>query len=226
MGQAIGGVLPLAIGVALSPIPIIAVVLMLATPRGKVCGPAFLAGWLIGLAVVGTIVLLVAGGAGATGSDGAPKTWVSVLKLVLGLLLLLVGFRQWRGRPQGDTEPTLPKWMEQIDAFTPIKAAGLAAALAGVNPKNLILTVAAAAAISQAGISSGDQAIVMAIFIIIATLGPGIPLGIYYALGDSSQKVLAELRGWMVQNNAAIMSVLIIVIAAKLVGDSISGFAS
>jgi hypothetical protein len=141
-------------------------------------------------------------------------------------LLLLVGFRQWRGRPQGDTEPTLPKWMEQIDTFTPIKAAGLAAALAGVNPKNLIFTVGAAAAISQAGISSGDQAVALAVFIAIATLGPGIPLGIYYALGDRSQKVLAELRGWMVQNNAAIMSVLILVIAAKLVGDAISGFAS
>jgi threonine/homoserine/homoserine lactone efflux protein len=226
VGQAIGGILPLAIGVALSPIPIIAVVLMLATPRGRVCGPAFVVGWLIGLAVVGTIVLLVAGSAGATSSDGEPETWVSVLKLVLGLLLLLVGFRQWRGRPQGDTEPALPKWMEQIDTFTPIKAAGLAAALSGVNPKNLIFTVGAAAAISQAGISSGDQAIVMAIFIAIATLGPGIPLGIYYALGDRSGKVLAELRGWMVQNNAAIMSVLILVIAAKLVGDAISGFAS
>jgi threonine/homoserine/homoserine lactone efflux protein len=226
MGQAIGGILPLAVGVALSPIPIIAVVLMLATPRGKVCGPAFVAGWLIGLAVVGTIVLLVADGAGATSSDGEPETWVSVLKLVLGLLLLLVGFRQWRSRPQGDTEATLPKWMEQIDTFTPIKSAGLAAALSGVNPKNLIFTVGAAAAISQAGISSGDQAVVMAIFIAVATLGPGIPLGIYYALGDRSQKVLAELRGWMVQNNAAIMSVLILVIAAKLTGDAISGFAS
>jgi threonine/homoserine/homoserine lactone efflux protein len=225
MGQAIGGILPLAIGVALSPIPIIAVVLMLATPRGKVCGPAFVVGWLIGLAVVGTIVLLVAGDAGAS-SGGEPKTWVSVLKLVLGLLLLFIGFRQWRGRPQGDAEPALPKWMEKIDTFTPVRAAGLAAVLAGVNPKNLIFTVGAAAAISQAGISSADQAVSLAIFIAIATLGPGIPVGIYYALGDRSQKVLAELRGWMVQNNAAIMSVLILVIAAKLIGDSISGFAS
>jgi hypothetical protein len=225
MGQAIGSILPLAIGVALSPIPIIAVLLMLATPRGKVCGPAFVVGWLIGLAVVGAIVLLVAGGAGAS-RGGGPKTWVSVLKLALGLLLLLVGFRQWRGRPRGDTEPALPKWMEQIDTFTPVRAAGLAAALAGVNPKNLILTVGAAAAISQAGISSPDQAVVLAIFIAVATLGPGIPLGIYYALGDRSQKVLEELRGWMVQNNAAIMSVLILVIAAKLIGDAITGFAS
>ena len=61
MGQAIGGSLPLAIGIAISPIPIIAVVLMLATPRARANGPAFLAGWLFGLGIVGAIVLALAG---------------------------------------------------------------------------------------------------------------------------------------------------------------------
>ncbi len=61
MGQAIGGSLPLAIGIAISPIPIIAVVLMLTTPRAKINGPAFLLGWLLGLGIVGTIVLTIAG---------------------------------------------------------------------------------------------------------------------------------------------------------------------
>ena len=49
MGQAIGGSLPLAIGVALSPVAIIAVVLMLTTEKARVNGPAFVLGWLIGL---------------------------------------------------------------------------------------------------------------------------------------------------------------------------------
>jgi threonine/homoserine/homoserine lactone efflux protein len=225
MGQAIGNVLPLAIVVALSPIPIVAVVLVLATPRGRVNGPAFVIGWLVGLAIVGTIVLLVVGAVGAS-SAGQPKTWVSVLKLVLGLGLLLLAARQWRGRPRGDAEPPLPKWMREIDALTPVKSAELAVLLAGPNPKNLILTVSAAAEIAEAGISAGKQAIVLAIFIVIATLGPGIPLGIYYALGDRSQKVLDELRGWMVHNNQAIMSVLCLVIGAKLIGDAIGGFTS
>ena len=62
MGQAIGGTLPLAVGITLSPFPIIAVVLMLTTPRARRNGPAFVTGWLIGLAVVGAIVLAFAGG--------------------------------------------------------------------------------------------------------------------------------------------------------------------
>src|SRR5712691_6257046 len=66
MGQAIGGSLPLAIGIAISPIPIIAVVLMLTTPRAKANGLAFLAGWLLGLGIVGAIVLAIAGPSGAS----------------------------------------------------------------------------------------------------------------------------------------------------------------
>jgi hypothetical protein len=116
--------------------------------------------------------------------------------------------------------------MKTIDTFTPVRAAGVAAALAGPNPKNLLLTIAAGAAIAQAGISAGDQVIVFAIFAGIATLGPGIPLGIYYALGERSGKVLGDLRGWMVDNNQAIISVLCLVIAAKLIGDAIAGFTS
>ena len=83
MADAIGQVLAFGLGVALSPIPIIAVVLMLGTPRARVNGPAFVLGWIVGLALVGTIVLVVAGGAGATEGED-PATWVSVLMLVLG----------------------------------------------------------------------------------------------------------------------------------------------
>ena len=101
MGQAIGQVLSFGVGVAISPVPIIAVVLMLATPKGRVNGPAFLLGWVAGLAVLGTIVLLVASGASAS-KQGTPATWVSILKIVLGALLWLLAVRQWRGRPHGD----------------------------------------------------------------------------------------------------------------------------
>ncbi|HTA14000.1 MAG TPA: GAP family protein, partial [Solirubrobacteraceae bacterium] len=101
MGQAIGQALSFGVGVALSPVPIIAVVLMLATPHGRVNGPAFIAGWVFGLAAAGTILLLGASGAEAS-SSGAPAEWVSIVKIVLGAVLLGLAARQWRGRPRGD----------------------------------------------------------------------------------------------------------------------------
>ena len=86
MGEAIGQILAPAVGVALSPVPIIAVILMLVTPRARANGPAFVVGWLAGLAVVGVIVLSVAGPSDAS-EDGAPATWVSILKIVLAALV-------------------------------------------------------------------------------------------------------------------------------------------
>ena len=224
MADAIGQVLSLGVGVSLSPVPIIAVVLMLGTPRARSNGPAFVLGWVLGLALVGAIVLAVAGGAGAD-DGGEPATWVGWLKLVLGALLLLVAVKQWRGRPRAGEDAPLPKWMRTIDQFTPARSCGIAAALAGINPKNLLLTAAAAAAIAQAGLETGEEAVTLGVFIVIGTLGPAAPVAVYFAFGDRATKPLDELKTWMGANNGAIMAVLCLVIGAKLIGDGISGLA-
>ena len=224
MGQAIGQVLSFGVGVALSPVPIIAVVLMLASPTGRGNGLAFLAGWVLGIAVLGTFVLLVASGASAS-KHGTPATWVSILKLVLGALLLLLAVRQWRGRPRGDGQPELPAWMQKIDTFTAVRSAGIGVALAAVNPKNLLLVVGAAAAIAQTGASTGSQAIALLVFIILATLGVGAPVGIYYLTGERATRILGELHDWMARENSTIMAVICLIIGAKLIGDAVSALA-
>jgi Sap, sulfolipid-1-addressing protein len=221
MGEAIGQSLPLAIGVALSPVPIIAVVLMLTTPRARSNGPAFVVGWLVGLGVVGAIVLALAGPSDASES-GQPATWVSWLQLLLGVLLLLVAARQFRGRPREGQEAPLPKWMGAIDRFTLGQALGGGAALAAANPKNLLLAVGAAAAIAQTGIPGSQQAIAYAVFAVIGTLGVGAPVGIYLAMGKRSAQLLGGLKDWMGHNNAVIMAVLCLVIGVKLIGDALS----
>jgi threonine/homoserine/homoserine lactone efflux protein len=226
MGEAIGQVLPFAVGVGLSPIPIIAVVLLLSTPRARVNGPAFLVGWLVGLAAVGTVVFLITGAVDATDDSGAPATWESVLKLVLGLLLLLLAVKQWRGRPHGDEPATEPKWMGAVDSFTPAKTAGAGVVLSAANPKNLVLAIGAAAAIAELDVSVGDEIVAYAVFALIGTIGVAAPVFIYFALGERAATILEGLHRWMGRNNAVIMSVLFLVIGAKLVGDAISGFSS
>jgi threonine/homoserine/homoserine lactone efflux protein len=222
VGEAIGAVLPLAVGVSLSPIPIVAVVLMLATPRGRANGIAFVLGWIVGLAAAGTLILLVSGGAGA--SDGqAPATWVDVVKLVLGVALVVLAVVQWRRRPRGADDAALPAWMTTIDRFTPLKSGGFGVALSAVNPKNLLITVGAAAAIAQTGTSTGGQAAALAVFVVLATVGPAVPLAIDVGMGQRSQHVLTSLRTWMATHNTAIMCVLLLVIGLKLLGDGISG---
>src|ERR1700761_7006888 len=191
--------------------------------RARLNGPGFVLGWLAGLAALGAIVLAVAGPA-STSDDGHPATWASVLKLVLGLLLIGVAVRQWRGRPKPGQEVEAPKWMGSIERFSPAKATGAGAVLSAVNPKTTLLAVGAATGIAQAGIGTADQAVAYAVFAVVATLGVAAPVVLYFVLGERSRQILTGLRDWMGQHNAAIMAVLCLVIGAKLIGDAISGF--
>ena len=220
MREAVGQVLPLAVAVAISPLPIVAVVLMLVTPRARTNGPAFIVGWIAGLAVLGALLLAIVSGGDA---DNEPAAWVSVVELVLGVALLLLAVQQWRGRPRGGEEPPVPKWMGTLDGFTAVKSLAAGAVLSSVNPKNLILAVAAAAEISQTAISGGEQAAAWGVFVLIATIGVAVPVVIYFALGDRAGRTLGSLKSWLARNNRVIMAVLLLVIGAKLIGDGIGG---
>jgi hypothetical protein len=225
MGDAIGQSLVFAIGIGLSPFSIVAIVLILATPRARANGIAFVAGWVVGLAAVGTVVLALIGDDAAPDSGG-PAHWVSGLKLALGLLLLAFGVRAWLERPRAGAEAELPAWMRSLDTFTPAKAAGVGLLLSAANPKNLVLAVAGAATIAQAGLSVGQEAGALAVFVAVGTLGAAVPLVLYLALGERSGAILGELKDWMARNNATIMAVLALIIGVKLIGDAVSGFAS
>ena len=223
MGDAIGQVLPFAVGVAISPVPIIAVILMLVTEHARVNGPAFIVGWIVGLSIIGVIVI---GLAGAGGDSSGPPTWLLWLQAVLGVLLLVVAGRQYRARPQdGDVAPT-PKWMGAIDSFTPAKALGAGVLLSALNPKNLLLAVGAAATIEQTGASTGDEAVAYLVFALIASIGVATPVVLFFVLGDRAPALLDRMKTWMAQNNAVIMAVLCAVIGVKLIGQALSGLTS
>lgn len=223
MGEALGNVLLLAVAIAIFPVPIIAVVLLVGSDRGGTKGVAFVLAWCVGLAAVGAIVLLVAGGLDAS-DDGEPATWANVLLLGLGLFLLVYAAKQWRGRPGADQEPPTPGWMRTLEDFTPLKACFAGFALTALNPKNVLLTAAAATEIAEVGLSAARQAGVLAVFVLIASLGVLTPVAASIALGERSREPLARLREWMARNNGVIMAVLFLLIGAKLVGDAISGF--
>jgi hypothetical protein len=221
MGAAIGDILGLAAGVAVSPLPIVAMILVLATPRGRANGILFGAGWLAGLAVLGAVVLALAGPADAS-EGGEPAAWTGWLKLLLGVLALGLAARQWRGRPAPGAEPEMPGWMASIDRLKPGGALGLGAVLSSVNPKNGGLTIAAAATIAGAGLAGGEQAIVLASFVLIGSIGVLAPLGLYLVAGEGAARTLESWKTWATTHNAAVMAVLFLIFGFKLVGDGIA----
>jgi hypothetical protein len=224
MGHAVRDVLGEAAAVAVSPIAIVALILILATPRGRLNGPLFTLGWLLGLAGLGAIMLAIGGPGGASAHH--PATWVGGLRLALGVLLILFGARQWHRRPKDPSQAQLPKWMAAIDGFTPLKILGLGLALSAANAKNAPLTIAVGASISSAGIAVPQQIATLAIFVIIASLGVLAPLAVYLSMGERAKHVLGNWRDWAARHNTALMAVLFFVLGLKLLGDGISILAS
>ncbi|QWT25257.1 GAP family protein [Subtercola sp. PAMC28395] len=223
MNSVIGDILPLAFGIAISPIPVIAAILMLLSPRAKGTSLGFLAGWILGIVVTTTIFTLVSTLLPPAGSDGS-KPINGTIKIVLGLVLLLLSIRQWRSRPKAGVEPVLPKWMSAIATMTPAKALGLGFLLSAVNPKNLLMAITAGLAIGGSSLSGGQSALAIAVFTVIAALTVAIPVIAYLAASEKMAGPLESLRDWLVHNNAAVMSVLLLVIGVVVIGKGLANF--
>jgi threonine/homoserine/homoserine lactone efflux protein len=221
--DAIGAVLPSAVAVALSPFPVIAVILVLGSPRARTSGPTFALGWVVGLSVLSVVVLLVVAGAGADQPDSVAASGVGWLQVVLGLLLLALAVHEWRTRPRAGDEVVMPGWMTSVDGAGPGRALGLGLGLAAGNPKNIALTTAATASVASTGLDGADTVAVVALFVL---LGSATVIGavLYFLVrGDRAAAGLASAKAFMTANNAVIMMVILLIFGAKLLGDGLAG---
>lgn len=223
MTAVIGDILPLALGVAISPIPIIAAILMLLSPKAKGTSVGFLVGWVLGIIVAVTVFSLLSSIIPEQDPD-ASKPVSGVIKLVLGALLLLLAARQWRSRPKAGEEPALPKWMAAIDEMNAGRGLLLGFVLAAVNPKNLLLGAAAGVSIGTGGLTVGEATIVIAVFTLIAASSVAIPVISYLVASARMAGPLEALRGWLVHNNATVMAVLLLVIGVAVIGKGLGSF--
>jgi threonine/homoserine/homoserine lactone efflux protein len=220
MGTVIGEILPLAVGIAISPIPIVAVILMLLSPRAKSTSVWFMIGWVAGVAVAVVVFTLLF--SVLPQSTGGASRVAGVIKIILGLLLLFLALRQWRSRPAEGEPPTMPKWMLRIEEMNAGKAFGLGFLLAAVNPKNLLLAISAGVII--AGLPFDQAVIAIIIFVLLAACTVIVPVIGYLIAANRLAGPLDKLREWLVDNNAAILAVVLLVIGVAVIGKGIAEF--
>ena len=222
MGTAIGNILPLALGVAFSPVPIIAVILMMVSRKGKVNGTLFVLGWFSGTILLNALVLLFAHGQDY--SDGSDPSLVSSLvKLLFGVLLIYVALDSFKKRPKAGEHAEMPAWMQALDSFSPLKALGLGAGLATINAKNLPTTISAATILAQENLSTRQTSIAVLIFAFIAALGVGLPVIVARFDGEKAQVTLNDWKVWLSDNNATIMFVLFLFLGLSMLGKGLGG---
>ena len=222
MKVVIGEILPLALVVTISPLNIIPAILLLFTRKPLANALSFLLGFVAGLTIV-LGLLIVVGGAIDLSPGSGHSTWPGILKLLLGAYLLIAAVRKFRGRPRHGEEGSLPGWMDGIGSYTPVRSLGAGVALGALNPKNMVVALASAAAIAAGELSVGQRVLASAIYILVGVLGVAAPIVVMLSLGDRAPEVLEGWNVWLRRNNASVMSVLFLAFGMVLVGQGISG---
>lgn len=223
MGSVIGDILTAAVGIALSPIPLVAAIALMLSPRSGPAGLGFLAGWLLGViapvVVTASIVNILPG---SERDDSAPI--VGIIRLLLGALLVYLAIAQWQLRPLPGRAGVLPRWMTATDDMTAPQGMALGFGLGALAPKNLALGIAAGLTIGGAELNIRETIVTVLIFVVIAISTVLITIVGYQMATDAWQKPLADLRTWLVRNGPTVLAVALLLLGVGLLGEGIGSF--
>jgi hypothetical protein len=221
MSTAIGELLPLAVAIAISVSTIITTVLMLLSPKAQSRTVGLLVGCVVGVAGAVALFALLPGLL-PTQDSGESSLAGAVIKMVIGVLLVVLALRQWRGRPAEGDHVELPKWMAGVDSMMPGKALVLGLLLSAVVPKNLLIALAAGVIVGEAGLSVGQASVVIVGFTAIATSTVAVPVIANFVAPSQTRGPFETLREWLVQNNVTIMVLVVFVIGVVMIGNGVA----
>ena len=216
MGEALLESLPLALGIAASPFPVVPAVLLLFSPRPRAAGGGFLVGWFGALLAATALAAAVSS---AVERSGESPTWASWVRVVLAGLLFLVAARQWRSRGKAEE----PGWMRTLGEATPAAAARLGVLLSVANPKVLVLALAGGLSIGAADLAVGRTVVTLLLFTVLASVSVALPWLLHLLRGDRILGPLGRVRDWLVVHNAVVVAVVLLVLGVLLLLEGLTG---
>lgn len=219
MTEAIGQILPLAIAVALSTIPILSAILILLSDAKPLVSVMLLIGWAVGMFLV-LAVLTIGFGLVPTSFRRRDDTAVGVIRILLGSALLVYPIVTWRRRHRRPASES-PRWMSALDRINAWGALGFGGALA-LRPKNLILSVAAAVVIRDASLRAGDAVVVIAVFTLVGASTVAIPIIGYLWAPEKTRSPLEATRKWIIANSDALMLGVALMAGGLIIGSGIT----
>lgn len=218
MREGLTTVLLLALAVAISPLAIIAVVVLLVSSRPRLLGSCYLLGWMGALSGASVLSYLFGAGASDASSSGALLSWV---KLAVGVGLLVLGWRSWRQRPGAGEEPPMPGWLSGADHLGPAGAAGLGA-LFIVKPKNLLLVLAMGGALADRHLPGPAAAGSIAAFVVLGSVLLLVPVLAAFFGGAGTTAALESLKAWLLRHNAVLLAVLLTIFGLALLAQGVA----
>lgn len=218
MNEVVGDILPLAVAAGLSPIPLIAAVLIVMSAKPRLAGAAFAAGWVLGCSLVVLAGAVAAGLLQNNGPAGTP-TILAVVRIVFGGVLLVLAARKVAAAR--GVEPQLPGWMSGLMSAGPARSIGLGLVLSAANPKNALLGIAAGVSIGSAQIETSAALVAGVLYVAIASVAVVAIVLAAVVAPRRAARVLGALRDWLTLHNTAIMAVLLVAFGFVLIGKGL-----
>lgn len=218
MTQAISAMLSPAVGILVSPFPIVGLILILLSKKAKSNSIFYMLGWIIGNTAVFIISMLLIGG--TIGNQGDPSLTKQIILFVLGGLLILLAVKEFLQRPKGNEEPKTPGWFAKMSNIKPLGAAGFGVILSAANPKNLLLGVTAGVSVGALSLNASDTILTTVIYVLLASCSIWIPTLVFLFVGDHIKHALDEMREWLIKHNSVIMSVLFLFIGLDIISKA------
>ena len=208
--------IPYAAAVALSPMPIAALLLILLSKRAKLNSIFFMLGWLLGILLLVVVAMQFA----LTSDTTGPRTFAHFLNAGLGILLILFALKQLHNRPKKGKTAKVPKWMSTIENFSPIKSFGIGIGLAIFNFKNMPMGIAAGVVMSEHVKTTAEMIMGLSFYVLLSGSTIIVPVFGFLFFGNKLQRIFKTLKEWLVSNNATIMFVLFLILGLLLLSKA------
>jgi threonine/homoserine/homoserine lactone efflux protein len=222
VGNAIGELLPLAVALAVGPLPIIAVMLILASEGARSKGVAFAGGRLVGLVLLVSAALVIFSAIDdpALGHHGHPAPAVSILRIAVGVVLIGLAARMWRRRGAESNGQPSPL-VRRVDGLTVRGSFGMGLVVTAIDPASISIGVLVGLDIAAARMPVVTDVIFAVAFVLASTVTVTGPVLAYLAGGEAARRRLSGLKGWLLTNEKTVMMVLFVLIGAMLIGRGI-----
>ncbi|QIK62050.1 hypothetical protein G7068_01635 [Leucobacter viscericola] len=225
MGELLITLLPLGLGIIMSPLAIMALVAVLVSQNARRNGIAFLLGWITAIVLIMLLCFWIFSSL-TPGDRGPAATWVSVLRLIVGVFLVLSAVYMWlRGRHQiremaaavsptdvVEAAPQLPGWLRAVDKFNPGRSYLLGIGIFVLNPVDLSCAVIATLDIHLAQLDFGPTLVTSLIFGLVAASPILIPVIIVLVKGKGADGFLQGARTWIAGNTNILNGILLAII--------------
>jgi hypothetical protein len=216
MPQAIGQLLPIALAVAISSVPIMATILILLSPKRAQSAVPFMVGWILGIAAVVSICTAFAQLIPTSRSPRRPETVIGVAEILVGLALVVIAIIEWQ-RARRNPATAMPKWLNAVGSFGPWSSFGIAFAL-NVRPKGVLLAIAAGLALRVNDLSLGESAIAIAIYTLVGCSTVAVPIIVTLAAPERMEPRLISAKEWVSRNSGVITAIILMMIGVVIIG--------